>query len=192
MTNEQSTPESLHIYPADITPRHRDGYMARADCMIYGFPGRIEINVDTRDRQYSSADAEVFNPVDMRWDTVYSVPTNYPPLIDLPVLPERPEALAALNALALTIWAKAQWTLSASHARQSAVDVAAEVAKLEARDEYFRQRNEADRLQQLSDAEAARLAAETDARRLDAHVSVEVDGEDLPVDVLYTAEEKTK
>lgn len=192
MTIDPRNPEGLRIYPADITPRHRDGYIARVDCLIYGYPGQIEITVDTHDRQYSSGDAQVFNSVDMRWDTVYSLPMSHPMLMDLPVLPERPEALPALNALALTLWAKAQWVMSTSHARQDAVDAATEVAKLEARNAWFHADNEASRAAMRADAEAARLAAETDARRLDADVSVEVNGEDLPVDVLYTAEEESK
>jgi hypothetical protein len=191
MTIDPRNPEGLRIYPADITPRHRDGYIARVDCLIYGYPGQIEITVDTHDRQYSSGDAQVFNPVDMRWDTVYSLPMSHPMLIDLPVLPERPEALPALNALALTLWAKAQWVMSTSHARQDAVDGATEVAKLEAKDAYITARIATERAESEAAREAARLAAETDARRLNADVSVEVNGEDLPVDVLYAAEEKT-
>lgn len=188
MTNDPRNPEGLRIHESDITPRHRDGYIARVDCLIHGFPGRIEIEVDTRDRQYSSADAEVFSPVEMAWYSVYRLPVNDPRLIDLPVLPERPEALAALNALALTIWAKAQWVMSTSLNRQNVVDALTEVAKLEARDEYFRHQTAAAIQQAQADAEAARLAAEVDARRLDADVTVTVAGEDLKVDALYAEE----
>lgn len=188
MSIDPRNPEGLRIYPADITPRDRDGYMARVDCLIHGYPGRIEINVDTHNRQYSSAEAEVFNPVEMAWYSVYSVPVNYAPLIDLPVLPDRPEALAALNALALTIWAKAQWVMSTSHARQDAVDAATEVAKMEAKDAYITARIAAERAESEAAREAARVAAEVDARRLDADVTVTVAGEDLKVDALYAEE----
>jgi hypothetical protein len=115
-----------------------DGFMARALCLVYGYPAEVRIEVDTRTLSYSSAKVHMFNPIAMQWDTVYGL--AYPELrTELPsaiydsvdtimggrvVLSESPgEVLPALNDLALHMWKVAQEIVTISHRRQDELDV---------------------------------------------------------------------
>lgn len=154
--------------------RQRDGWIARVDCVLDGFPGEVEIQLDDEHRRYSSATVQVFDPVRIAWSQVYSMPKGK--IQDLPILADTPEGLAQLNALAMYLYSIGTYILAKSRVRQNEVDAetaaAEEMAKITVRDAHYAKMTE-------------ELLDETLAAKQADNVTVTVDGEDLPVDVVY-------
>lgn len=104
-----------------ITDRHvhstRDGYVVEVFCLLDGYPGRIEMSVNTDQRRYSTFTASAFNPDGMCWDSVYSLDPEV--VGHVGVLP----SLTELNNIAMRLWVVAENALTVSRRRQAEVDV---------------------------------------------------------------------
>jgi hypothetical protein len=94
----------------------RDGYSAETFCLLDGYPARVSLHVDTENVRCSNFDIEVFNPVEMRWDSVYSL--NYAAVGHLGPLPD----LAQLNDIAMRLWTVAELVLTIAHRRLDEAD----------------------------------------------------------------------
>lgn len=168
----------------DCINRHKGGgYSVRVACMIDGFPGEVEITLDEDHRRYSSGDVSVFDPVNICWRTVYSLPKHL--LAELPILPDTPDGLAYLQNLASTLYSTGANILIAARVRQYEVDAeraaAEERAKVAIRDEYF--------AAQTAKVEAAR--SEVRPERPRSAGSVAVGDREIPVDIIHNTEEET-
>lgn len=100
----------------EVTSTH-DGYTCRALCLVDGYPAQIEITVDLQTPRYSSFALQVFNPLEMRWDTIVSATPERVGHMEVIADLER------LNEIAMKLWVEAELIVTTAHRRQDEVDV---------------------------------------------------------------------
>lgn len=85
----------------------KDGYMARSLCVVDGLPAQVTMVVNVYKYARSDFYIDVWNPRAMRWSKrVYEIEGRE--VGRMPVLPDEPETLERMNALAALLWGAAE------------------------------------------------------------------------------------
>lgn len=202
-------PPAIQVMPVVRAENiHRDsrGWTARVQCIVDGFPGEVVITSDSENRRFSTAAISYFSPVFGQWMQVYTLPDQY--VQNLPVLPDTPAGLEHLSQLSQHLHFMGEFTLHASQVRQAQLDAEADALKQSHKLDMWERREAATRARAaeaqaqavaavqedpaVEDADAAMAAAKTPPRpkRPARKVTAQVNGDAVPVDVVYTEGEK--
>lgn len=99
----------------------RDKYVARALCLVDGFPAEVKIDIDTDTPRYSSYYINVWSARDMMWAQVHSL--SFDDVGHMPSrISEMGELLVKLNQVAHLLWSVANAVLTGGRERQEIVD----------------------------------------------------------------------
>ena len=106
---------------AGVTPK-RDGYTARALCLVDGLPAQVHISIDTEMPKYSDYRIDVWDAVRQTWThSIYSLTHDEVGHIP-PLLVAETEAMAMLNTAAELMWHAANAIMQTGRLRQEEID----------------------------------------------------------------------
>lgn len=98
-----------------------DGYLARALCLVDGFPAEVRIKIDTHKQKYSDYDISVYDPVRQEWARrVYSL--DFDEVGRLPFDGTDPATIAELNKIADLLWRAANVIVTGARLRQEQIE----------------------------------------------------------------------
>jgi hypothetical protein len=98
-----------------------DGYLARALCLVDGFPAEVRIKIDTHKQKYSDYDISVYDPIRQEWARrVYHL--DFDEVGRLPFDGTDATTIAELNRIADLLWRAANVIVTGARLRQEQIE----------------------------------------------------------------------